>query len=287
MRRSLFVIGLVLLCVGGWLGWWRYWTAAPAAPNPEDGRVVDGAYVNAYFDLRYPLPPGWGEDLPGPVPSESGYYALATFIARGEPKGAILIAAQDMFFGTASLGSASDMAEQFRQNMAKVEGMVIDREPSEIKIADRLLYRVDFSGVSLHRAMFAMESRCHIISFNLTANDPEFLEDMIHSLNALTSAGNKDSDSPVCIKDYANAGTVVHRVEPVPVGPKFASIPVRIIIGTDGTVRHVHTVRATLEQRKSMDDALRQWQFTPHKAVGGEPTEVETGLVFKFGSSER
>lgn len=54
----------------------------------------------------------------------------------------------------------------------------------------------------------------------------------------------------------------------------------------DGAVKHVHVVRGRAERRKAIEDALRQWQFKPHSERGG-PVEVGTGLVFRFGSSER
>jgi hypothetical protein len=55
-------------------------------------------------------------------------------------------------------------------------------------------------------------------------------------------------------------------------------IPARIIIGRDGAVKHVHVIRATETQRKSVADALRQWTFKPH-TIAGQPVEVETGLA--------
>jgi len=42
--------------------------------------------------------------------------------------------------------------------------MTIDREPSEMRIVNRDVWRVDFSGVGLYRAMFVTEIRCHLVS---------------------------------------------------------------------------------------------------------------------------
>jgi hypothetical protein len=58
---------------------------------------------------------------------------------------------------------------------------------------------------------------------------------------------------------------LLQRVEPAAVGPKFVSIPVRIIVDAEGGVRHIHVIRATNEQRKSIQDALRQWKFKPYR----------------------
>ena len=64
-------------------------------------------------------------------------------------------------------------------------------------------------------------------------------------------------------------------------GPKFLPIPVRIIVGVDGSVKHVHVIRATDDQRRSIEDALYRWMLKPYE-VNGRQSPVETGLVFKF-----
>ena len=177
MRRSLH-LGLVT-CLVSWLAW-RYGAiilsfaaVTPPTLNPEDGRVTNGTYTSRYFDLSYPLPQGWAEGVAGPDPSHSGYYVLSTFRPKRDLAGTILITAQDMFFAAKPHGTAAAAANDFRQAMSEIEGMTIDREPSEVSIADRPVQRVDFSGVGLHRAMFVAEIRCHLVSFNLTTRDPE------------------------------------------------------------------------------------------------------------------
>ena len=37
-------------------------------PLPEEGKVADGRYSNAYFSLSYPIPAGWTEQPAGPPP---------------------------------------------------------------------------------------------------------------------------------------------------------------------------------------------------------------------------
>ena len=72
----------------------------------------------------------------------------------------------------------------------------------------------------------------------------------------------------------------------MPVGRAFTPIPVRIIIAADGDVNQVHVIRATADQRRSIEDALRQWKFKPY-VVDGRAVEVETGLSFRFKAQER
>src|SRR5262249_31130286 len=154
------------------------------------------------------------------------------------------IAAQDTFFAPSPLPDAGAMARDFRDSMAAVDGMTIDRELSETKIAGRVLHRVDFSGVGLHRAMFAAGIRCHVVSFHITIRDASLLEEIAASLNGLSAADG--AAVPVCVKDYAVADNVLRRVEPVTSGASAAGVvPVRILIGVDGAVKHVHVIRAS------------------------------------------
>jgi hypothetical protein len=295
MRRLLLLVSVVVATsLASWLGWRYgavivpYGTVLSPIPVPQDGKVLGGVYANDYFDLSYPLPEGWTEGLQGPDPSDAGYYVLSSFVPQSEQNASIMIVAQDMFFASKSGGSIAEMVHDFRQAMSEVDGMTIDREPTEVKVADRLLYRVDFSGVGLYRATFTTESRCHAVSFNLTSRDPELLESLAFSVDKLSFAPKRDSGAPVphCIENYAIPENLLQRVEPTPVGPKFMPIPVRIIVDTEGSVKHIHVIRATPEQRKSIEDALRQWKFKPYR-LNGRAVEIETGLMFRFSVAEK
>jgi hypothetical protein len=295
MRRLLLLLGVgVATSLLSWLGW-RYGavtlphgTVIAQTPVPEDGKVLDGIYVNDYFDLSYPLPEGWTEGLRGPDPSDSGYYVLSELIPQSDPTATILIAAQDMFFASKSYANVAEMVGDFRQAMSDVDGMTIDREPTEVKVADHLLYRMDFSGVGLYRATFTTEIRCHAVSFNLTARDPELLTNLAFSVDKLSAVGKQNPGSrvPHCIANYGVPENVLQRVEPAAVGAKFTPVPVRIVVDTEGSVKHIHVIRATAEQRKSIEDALRQWKFKPYK-MNGRAVEIETGLVFRFTVAEK
>ncbi len=296
MRRLLLLLGIgAATSLASWLGWrygavtLPYGTVMSPTPVPEDGKVLGRIYLNDYFDLSYPLPEGWTEGLAGPDPSDTGYYVLSSFVPKSEQNATILIAAQDMFFASKSYDDIAEMAHDFRQAMSEVDGMTIDREPTEVRVADRRLYRVDFSGVGLYRATFTTEIRCHAVSFNLTSRDPELLASLASSVDKLSSVGKRESGgsrAPLCIEHYVVAENLLRRVEPVPVGAKFTSIPVRIVVDTEGRVKHIHVIRATAEQRKSIEDALRQWTFKPY-SLDGRAVEIETGLVFRFTLAEK
>jgi len=73
----------------------------------------------------------------------------------------------------------------------------------------------------------------------------------------------------------------VRRVEPEGVGAKVVSIPVRMIVATDGSVKHVHVIRASAAQRRNIEEAVRQWKFKPY-VKQGHPVEVETGVMFNL-----
>jgi hypothetical protein len=293
--RRLLLLGLVVATgLVSWVGWHygavtlRYGTVVSPLPLPEDGKVLGGIYRNDYFDLSYPLPEGWTEGLQGPGPSDTGYYVLTELVPQSELNATMLIAAQDMFFAAKPHGDVAEMVRDFRQAMSEVDGMTIDREPTEVKVGDRLFHRVDFSGVGLYRATFTTAIRCHAVSFNLTARDPELLANLASSVDKLSSVGKEDSRSavPICVDNYALPENTLQRVEPAPIGPRFTPIPVRIIVDSEGGVKHIHVIHATAEQRKSIEDALHQWKFKPYE-LNGRPVEIETGLVFRFTVAEK
>jgi hypothetical protein len=252
------------------------------AANPEDGKVIDGTFVSDYFNLSYRLPDGWTEGVAGPPPSLSGYYVLGTWTPKRDFAGTVLVVAQDMFFAPDSSDDVKNVVAEFRQVMSAVDGMTIDREPAPVSVGGHPGYRIDFSGVGLFRSMFAIEIRCHVVTFNLTSRDPELLASLARSLDNLASVRKEEMSDPVpeCLKDYASEN-VVHRVEPDAVGAKAASIPVRMIVATDGSVKHVHVIRASPAQRRNIEEAVRQWKFKSH-VKQGHPVEVETSVMFNL-----
>jgi len=128
--------------------------------------------------------------------------------------------------------------------------------------------------------MFAVEIRCHVVTFNFTTRDPDLLERLGQALE--NDVQNKSSRfAPECVRDYAVADNIIHRVEPVDAGSKNAAIPVRIIVGKDGTVNDVHVIRASAGQRRNIEEALRQWRFKPYLSQG-HPVDVETGLMVRM-----
>jgi hypothetical protein len=246
--------------------------------NPEDVHIADGVFVSDYFGLRYRVPNGWSGGLPGPDPSQSGYYILGTWVPEQTFSGTILLVAQDMFFAPDTSIDVKDVVANFRDGISSVDGMTIDREPEAVKVGEYHGYRIDFSGVGLFRSMFAIKVRCHVVAYNLTSRDPQLLENLARSLDDLASVANNASSPPECLKDYASEN-VLHRVEPDGINAMTLSIPVRIIVAVDGSVKHVHVIRATPEQRKNIKAAVRQWRFKPFLKQG-RPVEVETGMIF-------
>lgn len=280
MSRLSYLVFLVCLVIGA--AWHRIAAGEPM-PCPEDGTAGTGIYANTYFHLSYPLPPGWTEGTAGPGPSDSGYYVLATFIPVGELTGTITITAQDTFFAAKPLGDAAAMAHDFRRAMSEIDGMTIDRPPSEVEIAGRRFSRVDFSGVGLFRSTLFTEIRCHHVSFNLTAKSPELLAALMLSLNNLGFISDRDAGraDPTCVGNYVDVRHLQARVDPAAIGPTFTSIPVRIVIGPDGSVKHVHVIRANGTQRDSIATALGQWKFKPRE-MGSHAVDIETGLRIEF-----
>ena len=252
-------------------------------PRPQEGTVTNEIYTNKYFHLSYPVPSGWMDQGTGPAPSRAGSYVLRTMAPMGEMTGTVMIAAQDTFFAPKALRDTMTAAHEMGRTIAALPGMTIDRQPEEAAISGLPFGRVDFSGVGLFRSVWITQIRCHLVSFNLMANTREQLDFLRLSLDkiAFSGGGAAESPDPVCIDNYAKAENLVAKVDPEATGPTFTPIPIRIIISVDGSVKHVHVIRATVEQRNSIERALGQWKFKP-PAMDGRAAEIETGLLIEF-----
>jgi Gram-negative bacterial TonB protein C-terminal len=253
-------------------------TSVSEFANPEDVHIADGFFVSDYFGLRYRVPNGWSGGLSGPDPSQSGYYILGTWAPERTFSGTILLVAQDMFFTPDTSIDVKDVVTSSRDAISSVDGMTIDREPEAVKVGGYQGYRIDFSGVGLFRSMFAIKIRCHVVTFNLTSRDPELLESLARSLDDLAWLENNGRHPPECLKDHVSEN-VLHRIEPDGINAMTLSIPVRMVVAMDGSVKHVHVIRAPAEQRRSIEAAVKQWRFRPFLKQG-RPVEVETGVIF-------
>ncbi|MGA2287066.1 energy transducer TonB [Bradyrhizobium sp.] len=260
-------------------------------PDPESGSVVGTAYENKYFGLSVPLPQGWSKGLAGPPPSAVGSYVLSAFDGTKAERASILIVAQDLFFGAKPFASAAEMAADFSDAIRGISYMTIDRGLDSIAIRGHDFLRLDYNAGGLYRVWLATELRCHSVMFNITGTDRTQVENIARGLEAMALPGEAgtqlpagagaEQTIPVCIKDYATEQTLLRKVDPVPNDPRGVDVPVRIIIGQDGRVRHVHVISASPAQRQAIVEALTQWEFKPY-VVTGRPAEVETGVLFKF-----
>ena len=270
-------IGVVACLVSG-LAWQKSGATEPIT-RPHDGLVANGTYTNKYFDLSYPLPSGGEEGLAGPRPSQFGYYVLSTLVSAGEDTWMVLITAQDTFFGAKAVNNASAMARGLGNTLSEIDGMTIDQPLSEVTVAGRRFSRIDFSGVGLFHSTWVTDIRCHLVSFNITTNNPDLLATLVLSLNNLGAAraGDSGDPDPVCMKDQADTRNIMTRVDPPAIAP-FMPIPVRLIIGADGGVKHVNVIRATDDQRNAIETALGKWKFKPPETQDSRG-DIETGLV--------
>jgi hypothetical protein len=250
-------------------------------PVPERGTVSRGFYQNEYFGIRYPLPEGWTEDVKGPPPSIGGYYALAALKPGASLAATVLIAAQDNFFAPHSAKSASDFLDQMKGGLDP--SLAAPGPPVSMKIAGQSFARLEYSGAGLRHVIFATEIRCHTVIFSLTSGDSETIDAVVQSLNKITFASG-NLERPICIQEYATTDHVIHRVEPALAGPRFASIPARIVVGANGRVEQVHVIGGLPEQARSIQEALSQWTFKPYMPHG-KAVAVETGVMVRSAAT--
>lgn len=280
----------VILVKGAWSS-----ASDSVTPLPEGGSITEATYNNPYFGLSFPLPSDWHEEFKGPPPSDSGYYVLAqikpaaTF--KGRNKGSILVTAQDMFFALAPASNAAELIKYTRDKLK--DDYQVERQPTEVRIANHSFLRFDYVApvADLHWYILGTEIRCHAVEFIMTSRDTSLLESLIRNMDKIQlpaeadpAAGTGGGGAPVCIKDYATEENVTNRVDAVLTERRFNPIPVRIIIDSNGKVKHIHFISAFPEQSKAITDALLQWTFKPY-VRNGQAVEVETGIM--FGQSPR
>jgi hypothetical protein len=260
------------------------WSSASdsATALPEDGKQIGGEYRNDYFGLAYGRLGGWIERFSGPPPSDGGNYVLAqlepAFSSQHSSRGHVLISAQDMFF---TLSSANNAIELLNYAKEHLDGeFKVERGPSAVRIANHTFIRFDYASTlsGLHWHVMATDLRCHVVQFVFTGRGEPLTTHLVHDLNGVTLS-TEGRDVPVCIKDYAESEHLIEREEPVFAEPRFNSVPVRIIVDTQGKISHVHFLSAFPDQVKSISAALSHWRFKPYIS-DGRPVEVETGILF-------
>ena len=260
------------------------WSSASDAVTalPEGGKQAATVYRNDYFGLEYAPSAGWTQRFEGPPPSDSGYYVLAQLAPASPSRGAmgvhLLIAAQDLFFAPSSANSAFELLNYAKDHLDS--GYQVEGAPSVVQIAHHSFIRFDYASAlaGLHWHVLATDIRCHVVQFIFTGRSEPLMSRLIHDMDGkmlLGQAGN----GPVCIKGYAESEYLIERDEPILSAGRFNSVPVRIIVDTQGRIRHVHFLNAFPEQAKSVSDALAHWRFKPY-LLNGQPAEVETGIVF-------
>jgi hypothetical protein len=262
-------------------------------PVPEAGLLAGGTYRSDYFGFSYGLPRGWEQTFAGPPPSNTGHYVLAEFVHMDSQtessEGSILITASDQFFASPELDSPGHLIDAMRARLAPV--YQLEAPPAEVKLGDRTFVRLDYQSraAQLHWRVLAAEVRCHILEFIFTSRDPGLLAGLVQSMSGMqkpmTTSTFNQNEVPVCIQDYAASPNLVRKVDPALAGPKFTSIPTRIIIGKNGMVKQVHVISAFPGQAESVKAALAQWEFKPY-LEDGRPLEVETGLMISFPPRE-
>ena len=235
---------------------------------PESGTIRKNTYENAYFGMKYAFPEPWGEEFKGPPPSDTGAYVLANLTGG---RASILVTAQDSFFALTTPAAKVSLPSYYK----------LERDREEMRIGNATFSRYDYMSpvAGLHWYVFATEIRCHVVQFVFTSQDTKVLEQLVENLEQI--ALRSGDDVPRCVEDYARPENVIYRVEPVLTDTKFNPIPVRVIIGKSGRVRHVHVISAFASQAPIVTDALMQWRFKP------ADVEIETGILFGSQASRK
>jgi Gram-negative bacterial TonB protein C-terminal len=140
-------------------------------------------------------------------------------------------------------------------------GFEVEKKPVETTVAGRpAVFFPYWSPVAgLHWYTLSTKIRCHTVKIIMTSTGGGLF--------------------PVCIKDYARGDHLIQHEEPIFPMRRFNAVPVRIIIGKDGAIKHVHILTAFPEQEQAVYAALKKWRYRPYEQ-NGQPMEVETGIMF-------
>ena len=194
--------------------------------------------------------------------------------------------AQDMFFTALPVANAFQLASYTKDHLESF--YQLEPNPVELQTGGRSFVNFAYwSPVArLHWHVLATEIRCHTVEFVFMNRDTHTIASLIQQTSNLKlpnesspTEGTGGDGVPVCIKGYANNGSVIERVNPVFSVPRFNPVPVRIIIDKHGRVKHIHFLSAFPDQRQAVGDALNRWRFKPY-LLNGQPIEVETGIMF-------
>ena len=266
------------------------WSSASdsTTPVPEGAALTGNVFTDRYFGIAYPLPPNWVQKFTPPPPSDTGSYVLAQIgrsdSYKGEARGSIQFSAQDMFFTPLPAANARQLVKYSSDHLP--EYYQPELKPAQTTIGGRpfTFFAYGSAAAELHWYVLATSIRCHTVEIILMNHDPKALEELVRDMNEkiklpAEAGGTGGGNVPLCIRDYASGENVLERVEPVLTERRYNGIPVRIIIDTEGRVKHIHFLSAFPEQEKAIGDALRQWKFRPYER-DGRRLEVETGIMF-------
>jgi len=240
-----------------------------STPLPEQGSVAAGRYRNAYFGLSYPIPAGWSPQPAGPPPSDGGSYVLAQFAIQ---RANVLVSAQDLFFSPRPLAGAKALVAAIREGLKAP--FAAEEGDAEVAIGGRTFHRLAYGApaAGFHWRVLSTDVRCHALTFTFAGNDVAALDAAERAMSGVALA----PAAPACVNGY---GDVVEKSEPVFPTHRYNTIPVRVIVGSDGRVKHVHLLSAFPEQSQAILEALRGWRFKPYRR-DGKAVPVETGLLF-------
>jgi hypothetical protein len=268
--------------------------ASPSAsdsvtPLPEDARIEGNVFEDPYFQMSFRLPNGWTEKYKGPPPSENGRYVLTELTgansAGARSSGSMLITAEDLFFTSLPVASATEAINYAMDHLN--EDYKVEQSPEQIRLGGHQFSTLTYASESaqLHWSVLATQIRCHIIEIVLVSRSTGLIEAAVRELSNMKLPGDEDPATtepfPVCLKDFARGDNILERVDPVFTEHRFNPVPVRIIIDRKGVIRHIHFLSAFPDQAKAIADGLARWRFKPY-IRNGQPTEVETGILFGF-----
>jgi Gram-negative bacterial TonB protein C-terminal len=275
----------VILVKGAWSS-----ASDQTTPLPENSAVTEGVFSDNYFGMQYALPKHWVESFKGPPPSTSGLYVLGQLKTGADYKGparaSMLITAQDLFFSPLPVTDSRQLVNYTKEHLQADYKVELPLTLTKLGGHSFSFFAYWSPAAQLHWYFLATEIRCHTVQIVITSRDTKLLADLVLDVDKIKlpeestlTPGAGGGAYPVCTKDYAKGPNVLNRVEPLFTESRYNTVPVRIVIDSEGKVKHIHFLSAFPDQAQAITEALEQWRFRPY-LQDGKPVEVETGLVF-------
>jgi TonB family protein len=286
-----------------------------ASPNPVQvavpvllGTFHDGAYVNDYFGIYYPLSRDWVREtnlVRSKIAAERnrrGTYVLLAAVHIPHTHASLRA---DSSFNVLAVSRPGASAQDCKQSLEAMGSELESRKEggqkgdlTQLTIAGHDFYRGDFEyrlGTN-HVTTLCTPVKDYLLRWNIAGWSKQAIEIAVSTLNSMTPApppnlppaAAVDTDHPkrVHVAAGVSTGLLIKKVQPIyppeAMGARIeGTVRLMAVINKAGDVVDLEVVDGPLELVVSAVDAVRQWKYRPY-LMDGAPVDVQTEVVVNY-----